>query len=152
MTPEDDHYWMQQALKQAEKARDAEEVPVGAVLVSSEGILLASAFNQPIKRHDPTAHAEILCLRHAAEVIQNYRLLNTTLYVTLEPCAMCAGALIHARIQRLVFAAFDPRAGSVASVTKLLDHPAFNHRVTWQGGILEAPAATLLKDFFQVRR
>jgi len=151
MTLPDDHF-MQLALKQAEQARDAEEVPVGAVLVSNERTVIASAYNQPIKRHDPTAHAEILCLRQAAEVVQNYRVLNTTLYVTLEPCAMCAGALIHARIQRLVFAAFDPRAGSVTSVTQLLDHPAFNHRVAWQGGVLEAPAAQLLKDFFQARR
>ena len=147
-----DHYWMQQALVQAQLAMMANEVPVGAVLVDQNNQLIAAAHNQPIMDHDPSAHAEILCLRRAAQATANYRLLKTTLYVTLEPCAMCAGAMIHARIQRLVFGAYDVRAGSVSSVMQLLDQTAFNHRIDWQGGVLAKPCGQILKDFFQMRR
>lgn len=143
--------WMQLALTQAKEAAKAGEVPVGAVCVF-DGKLLSCAGNAPIKNHDPSAHAEILAMRRAAEKLQNYRLPSVTLYVTLEPCAMCVGAMIHARIERLVFAAKDPRTGSVISVRQLLDEPTHNHRIQYVGGLCEQESAGLLKDFFKARR
>ena len=143
--------WMQQALAAAKAAAVAGEVPVGAVCVMG-GKLLSVAGNAPIRNHDPSAHAEILAMRLAAEKLQNYRLPGVTMYVTLEPCAMCVGAMIHARIDRLVFAAKDPRTGSVVSVRQLLDEPTHNHRIQYESGLCDKESAGLLKDFFKARR
>jgi tRNA(adenine34) deaminase len=146
-----DLVWMQQALAIAEAAAAAGEVPVGALCVA-DGELLASAGNGPIQAHDPTAHAEILALRQAAAKRENYRLPGVTLYVTLEPCAMCVGAMIHARIERLVYAAPDPRTGSVVSVRQLLDEPTHNHKIIYEGGLCAEESADLLRRFFKARR
>lgn len=143
--------WMSRAFELALKAEKVSEVPVGAVLVYN-GRVIGEGYNRSISACDPTAHAEILALRQGAIAQCNYRLIDTTLYVTLEPCAMCAGALIHARIKRLVFGAFDPRAGAVASVFHLLDEAALNHRVVWCSGVMQAECASLLKNFFKKRR
>lgn len=148
---EKDYYWMQQALQQAHEATIAGEVPIGAVLVRDDQ-LLASGYNQPIGLCDPTAHAEMVVLRNAAKVLGNYRLLGTTLYVTLEPCAMCAAALIHARVERLVFGAYDARSGAVGSVLNLFDADYWNHRVAYTGGLMADESGNLLKAFFQQRR
>jgi tRNA(adenine34) deaminase len=142
---------MEEALGQAERARQAGEVPVGAVLVR-EGRLLAGAHNSPISRMDPTAHAEILALRAAAAAVGNYRLPGTTLYVTLEPCLMCAGAMVHARIGRLVFGAVDPKGGAVVSLGRILEEPRLNHAVTVTGGILRERCAEILSGFFREKR
>lgn len=148
----DDPHWMQHALQLAQKAQAQNEVPVGAILISNNQ-LIAEGWNQPISQNDPTAHAEIIALRLAAEKLQNYRLTNTTLYVTLEPCVMCTGALIHARIKRLVFGALDPKSGAVASQWHLLDHwQQFNHRVEWEGGCLDGECGGVLKRFFEQKR
>lgn len=147
----DDERWMIQALALAEQAAAAGEVPVGAILVR-DGELLAEGFNQPISSCDPTAHAEIVALRNAARAVGNYRLPDTTLYVTLEPCTMCLGALMHARVSRLVFAAREPRAGAVCSQFQLCDHPAYNHRLVWQEGPMAQQSSRLLTSFFQARR
>lgn len=146
-----DRQYMREALALAAHAKDRGEVPVGALLVF-EGQVIARAANQPISAEDPTAHAEILVLRQGALFLKNYRLLNTTLYVTLEPCAMCAGAMVHARIQRLVFGAFDPKAGAAGSIMNILQDPRLNHRVQVEGGLLAEESALLLRDFFQARR
>lgn len=148
---EQDQHWMQRALVLARQAADAGEVPVGAVLVR-EGQLIGEGWNQPILARDPTAHAEIVALRAAARAAGNYRLPGSTLYVTIEPCAMCAGALVHARIARLVFGAREPRAGAVASNLGLLEAPFLNHRVVWEEGDCAAESAVLLQDFFRARR
>ncbi|WP_026278950.1 tRNA adenosine(34) deaminase TadA [Thioalkalivibrio sp. ARh3] len=145
-------YWMDAALVQAERAAEAGEVPVGAVLVDAEGYCLAAAHNAPISEHDATAHAEIRVLRAAGKRCSNYRLTGTTLYVTLEPCSMCAGAIIHARVGRLVFAASDPRTGAVGGAIDLLHHPAHNHRPECIDGVAAERSAALLKDFFRLRR
>lgn len=145
-----DIFWMQEALIQAQCAARQGEVPVGAILVQ-DNQLIASAFNQSIQDCDPSGHAEIIALRKSAKLIENYRLLNTTLYVTLEPCIMCTGALIHARIQRLVFGAFDPKAGAVCSVCQLLDIK-LNHRIEIISGILSEQCGQILSDFFKSRR
>ena len=142
---------MREALQQAKRARSLNEVPVGAVLVR-DGQLVAAACNGPIGHHDPSAHAEIQVLRKAGEVLNNYRLPGTTLYVTLEPCTMCAGAIIHARIERLVFGAYDPRTGAIESVNKVLDQPFHNHKVSYSGGVLAEECGQLLSDFFRQRR
>ncbi len=142
---------MSRALELAARAGAAGEVPVGAVMVR-ENQLLGEGWNCPISRADPTAHAEISALRAAALRVNNYRLPGCTLYVTLEPCAMCVGALIHARIERLVFAASEPRAGAVHSRLKLLDETHFNHQVIWRGGVLADQGAALLSEFFRSRR
>jgi tRNA(adenine34) deaminase len=144
--------WMQQAYELALRAEAAGEVPVGAVLVSSDGVLLGSGFNQVITRHDPTAHAEVLALREAAQKTQNYRLLDTTLYVTLEPCSMCAGALVQARCTRLVFATRDLKTGAAGSVLNVLGRDVLNHRIQIDEGPLQAESAALLSSFFQKRR
>jgi tRNA(adenine34) deaminase len=148
MTHED---WMRRALALADRAGDEGEVPVGAVVVR-DGQLLGEGWNQMIATQDPSGHAEIVALRDAARVVGNYRLPGATLYVTLEPCTMCAGALVHARVARLVFAAMEPRAGVVCSAGALLDEPWFNHRVTWQGGVLAEESAARLQAFFKARR
>lgn len=147
----DDEKWMSRALALAEQGSAQGEVPVGAILVR-DGLLLAQGFNQPISTHDPTAHAEIVALRAAASAVGNYRLPNSTLYVTLEPCTMCIGALMHARVSRLVFAAREPRAGAVCSQFQLCEHPAYNHRISWQEGVLAQQSSLLLTRFFQARR
>lgn len=139
------------ALEQARMAGVAGEVPVGAVLVRGEE-LIASAGNAQIGNADPSAHAEILCLRQAAQKLGNYRLPGCTLYVTLEPCTMCAGAMVHARIDQLVYGASEPRAGAVQSKMRYLDAPWINHRVTVRQGVLAEQCSELLKDFFRQRR
>ncbi|HTT06751.1 MAG TPA: tRNA adenosine(34) deaminase TadA [Steroidobacteraceae bacterium] len=143
--------YMQLALVQAERARAAGEVPVGAVLVSGESVL-ASAHNRPIGACDPTAHAEIEALRAAGRVLDAYRLTDTTLYVTLEPCLMCAGALVHARVRRVVFGAFDPQAGAAGSRVDAFRLDWFNHRVDVFGGVLADRCGELLRAFFEARR
>lgn len=150
MTDADDH-WMDQALACAWQAAEQGEVPVGAVLVR-DGVMIASGYNRPIGDHDPSAHAEMVALRAAARDSGNYRLPGTTLYVTLEPCAMCAGAIIHARVQRLVFGAADPKAGAVHSVYDLIAQPRLNHRVEWVGGVREQACGEILRNFFRARR
>jgi tRNA(adenine34) deaminase len=154
MTPsnERDLACMREALRLARAAGAAGEVPVGAVLTDREGRIVASAHNRPIAEHDPTAHAELVVLRAAGAALGNYRLPGTTLYVTLEPCVMCTGAMIHARIARLVFAAEDPRAGAAGSVFSLLQDPRLNHRVETCGGVLAAESAEMLRAFFAARR
>lgn len=142
---------MRHALLLARRARQAGEVPVGAVVVH-EGRIVGEGWNRPIGMHDPSAHAEMVAMRDAAQRIGNYRLLDTTLYVTLEPCVMCAGAIVHARIKRLVFGAWDPKAGAVSSVYDVIGTPRLNHRVEWQGGVLETPCAETLRAFFRERR
>ncbi len=146
-----DEHWMALALAQATDAGRAGEVPVGAVLVR-DGSMLAGAGNSPIALHDPTAHAEILALRAGGARIGNYRLKDCVLYVTLEPCAMCAVALVHARVARLVFGATDPRAGAAGSAFTLIDDARLNHRVSVTGGVLAAECEALLRDFFRARR
>lgn len=150
MTPSDEH-WMRLALEQAEQARARGEVPVGAVLVR-EGRWVASGFNQPIALHDPSAHAEMLALRAAGQALQNYRLPGLELFVTLEPCAMCAMALLHARVSRVVFAAPDPKTGAAGSVLNLFAQPQLNHHTAVAGGLLADESAALLQSFFRERR
>lgn len=142
---------MARALELARHAQARGEVPVGAVIVKDNQII-AEGWNQPIATHDPSAHAELLAMREAARVLQNYRLIDTTLYVTLEPCVMCAGAMVHARVKRLVYAASDPRAGAAGSIFNIAQHEALNHRVEVMGGVMESECATLLRDFFRTRR
>ena len=146
-----DEHWMQRALELAKKAETQEEVPVGAILVKDDQ-LIGEGWNHPVSANDPTAHAEITAMRAASEKLQNYRLPGTTLFVTLEPCTMCVGAMIHARIERLVFGAYEPKTGAVTSVFNILQSPEYNHRVNFQGGVLEDECASLLKEFFQARR
>jgi tRNA(adenine34) deaminase len=148
----DDNFWMQEAMAEALLARDKGEVPVGAVLVDANGVCIARAHNQSIQLHDPCAHAEILALRSAGAQLNNYRLVGATLYVTLEPCCMCAGALVHARVKRVVFATRDAKAGAVVSVYSLLNGAPLNHAVEIDEGILHIESATLLRDFFKARR
>jgi tRNA(adenine34) deaminase len=148
---EQDRYWMSRALEWARSAANAGEVPVGAVLVRDSQIIGAGG-NQSIGACDPTAHAEIIALRVAAARIGNYRLVDSTLYVTLEPCPMCAGAMIHARIARVVFGAADPRAGAAGTVCNLLQTDFLNHRADVAGGVLAGECANLLREFFRVRR
>jgi tRNA(Arg) A34 adenosine deaminase TadA len=143
--------FMRLALERAVLARASGEVPVGAVLVSGERVI-ASGANQPIASHDPTAHAEIEALRSGGQALGSYRLTDTTLYVTLEPCPMCAMAIVHARVRRLVFGAWDPRAGAAGSVTDIFTLPGLNHRVDVFGGVLMEECSSLLKDFFGERR
>lgn len=146
-----DRFWMQFALQQARLAAQQGEVPVGAVLVK-HGRLLSVGFNQPISQCNPTAHAEIMALQHGAAVLQNYRLLHCTLYVTLEPCTMCAGALVHSRIQRLVYGASEPKSGAIKSKNQLLQADYMNHQVEVTGGVLADESSALLQTFFQWRR
>jgi tRNA(adenine34) deaminase len=151
MQAELDRQFMQQALEMARLAAKAGEVPVGAVLVR-DGQVIASAFNQPITQHDPSAHAEMLALRAAAESERNYRLPGTTLYVTLEPCTMCAGAMLHARIDRVVFGAYDPKTGAAGSVMDVFSEKQINHQTEVHGGMMSEECGQLLRDFFKERR
>lgn len=146
-----DEKWMRHALSLAHKAAAAGEVPVGAVLIR-DGQLLAEGWNQPIIAHDPTAHAEIMAIRSAAKQLENYRLPGTTLYITIEPCSMCAGAIVHARIARVVFGAAEPRAGAAGSVLNLLHNEQFNHQTEVSAGVLADECGQVLKDFFAMRR
>ena len=146
-----DLHWMQHAYGLAQRAAEEGEVPVGAVLVR-ENVLIAEGWNCPIASNDPTAHAEINALRAAASKLNNYRLVDTTLYVTLEPCVMCAGALIHARVRRLVYGASEPKSGAVDSVFEVLNDPRHNHKVEVCGGVMAEQSAALLQAFFKSRR
>ena len=146
-----DSDFMQLALAQAALAGIAGEVPVGAVVVQG-GQVIATGRNAPIEGHDPTAHAEIAALRAAAKALGNYRLPDCTLYVTLEPCAMCSGAMLHARLKRVVYGAFDPKTGAAGSVINLFEQPQLNHQTELQGGVLAGECAALLKNFFGQRR
>ncbi|MBX2809669.1 MAG: tRNA adenosine(34) deaminase TadA [Cellvibrionaceae bacterium] len=148
---ERDTYWMAQALLLARRAAADAEVPVGAVVVKDERII-GRGYNQVIGRCDPSAHAEVLALRDAARVLGNYRLAATTLYVTLEPCAMCAGAMVHSRVQRLVFAAREPKAGAVVSQQRFLEQAYLNHRIDVAEGVGAQASASLLRHFFAQRR
>jgi tRNA(adenine34) deaminase len=147
----DDREAMQAALAEARVAGDSGEVPIGAVVVH-EGAIVARGQNRVLRDVDPTAHAEIVALRAAAAALGNYRLAGCTLYVTLEPCAMCAGAMIHARLDRLIFAAADPKAGACGSVLEVLNHPQLNHQMQVERGILGEESAELLRGFFRERR
>lgn len=146
-----DTIYMQQAISQAHNAWALGEVPVGAVVVK-DGQIVATGFNQPIGTHDPTAHAEIMALRAAAEILGNYRLPGCELYVTLEPCAMCAGAMMHARLSRVVFGAADPKTGVCGSVVNLFEQEKLNHHTDIIGGVMAEECGALLKEFFAERR
>jgi len=147
----EDENMMHEALFLAERALQQQEVPVGAVVVKS-GKVIGKGWNQPITNQDPSAHAEIMALRDAAKSIGNYRLVDTTLYVTLEPCLMCVGAILHARVKKLVFGAYDPKTGAAGTVFDLFSDPRHNHAVEVQGGGLEEKSAEMLKEFFRLRR
>ncbi len=147
----DDRAAMESALAEARTAASAGEVPIGAIVVR-EGMVIAGGQNRVLRDCDPTAHAEIVAMRAAAEALGNYRLNGCSLYVTLEPCAMCAGAMIHARLDRLVFAAADPKAGAAGSVISLINHPRLNHQMQVEQGILADESSELLKSFFRERR
>lgn len=147
-----DEIWMALAIEQAERAEVRGEVPVGAVLLSGSNKVLAARYNESIATCDPTAHAEILALRDGGRNQANYRLLDTTLYVTIEPCAMCMGALVHARVKRLVFGAFDPKWGAAGSLYDFSNDKRLNHRVEITKGVLEIQCRRLIQDFFKKRR
>lgn len=147
----EDEKYMQRAIQLAEMAANQQEVPVGAVLVLDNQVI-GEGWNHPIQAHDPCAHAEIIALRRGAEAIKNYRIPNSTLYVTLEPCVMCVGAIVHARVQCVVYGAFDPKTGAVKSVFNLGEVNSFNHRVEYVGGLLAEECGDLLKRFFRERR
>ncbi len=149
---EHDEFWMRRAIDAAARAGASGEVPIGACLIDANGELLASAGNRTISDSDPTAHAEILVLRQAAGKIGNYRLTETSLYTTIEPCAMCAGALVNARIKRLVFGAHDERFGAVESVFRLCDTSSLNHRIEIKSGVLADECKKLMQDFFRQKR
>jgi tRNA(adenine34) deaminase len=148
---DDDAYFMEQAIAQARRAEALGEVPVGAVVVR-DGVVIAVGYNHPIGTHDPTAHAEIMALREAATVLGNYRLPGCTLYVTLEPCAMCSGAMMHARLARVVFGASDPKTGACGSVLNLFGEARLNHHTALHGGVLADRCGSLLREFFATRR
>lgn len=147
-----DAAWMQQALAQARIAAERDEVPVGAVLVDSTGELIAAGHNQPISANDPSAHAEIVVLRAAAQKLRNYRLPDTTLYVTLEPCTMCVGAMVHARVGRLVYGAAEPKTGAIESAQQLFETGRFNHQLELEAGVLANECSALLSQFFANKR
>ena len=146
-----DDFWMNKALEQARKAADCGEVPVGAVLIC-DNTLVAEGHNQSISTHDPSAHAEMVTIREAAVRAQNYRMPGTTLYVTLEPCAMCMGVVLHARVARLVFGAFDPKTGAAGSVIDIPSCRQLNHHLSVNGGVCADQSSTMLKQFFSQRR
>lgn len=148
---QNDEHWMHYALALADKAEQAGEIPVGAVLVKDNQVV-GEGWNMSICQHDPSAHAEMQAIRQAANQIKNYRLLDTTLYVTLEPCAMCAGLLVHSRVKRLVFGALDAKTGAAGSVTDLVRHPALNHQLEVTSGVLAQLCADKLSSFFRRRR
>ena len=147
----EDEKWMQIAISEANLAKSKDEIPVGAVLIQNNE-LIAQAHNQPISHNDPTAHAEIQVLRIAAKQQSNYRLVGSTIYVTLEPCTMCLGAMMHARIKRIVFGASDPKTGVCGSCANLTSEAFFNHRIAVLGGILENESKAILQSFFKLRR
>ena len=147
-----DRFYMQQALALAREAASCEEIPVGAVIVAPNGTIVGRGFNQPIGRRDPTAHAEVIALRDAALRMNNYRLPGYTLYVTLEPCVMCAGAMFHARITKVVFGAADPKTGAGGSVINLFSEERLNHHAEILGGVLAEECGALLSAFFAARR
>lgn len=146
-----DLLFMQEALRLAQQGADLGEVPVGAVVVQN-GIIIGRGFNQPINQHDPSAHAEVMAIREAAKTLNNYRLPDTTLYVTLEPCSMCAGLLVHARIDRLVYGTTEPKAGVIESQDNFFTKSFLNHRLQVEGGLLADQCAEILKNFFKMRR
>jgi tRNA(adenine34) deaminase len=146
-----DELWMEEALREAQRALALGEVPVGAVVVRDRAVV-GRGCNRPISSHDPTAHAEVLALREASQAVGNYRLLECDLYVTVEPCAMCAGAITHARIRRLIYGAEDAKAGAVHSALQVLNHPKLNHQVEVTPGVLAARSMDLLQTFFRERR
>jgi len=143
---------MMEAITEAQAAEVAGEVPVGAILVGPDGTVLARGNNRVLRDSDPTAHAELVVLRAAGVALRNYRLLGCTLYTTLEPCAMCAGAILHARVARLVYAASDPKAGACGSVLGVMNHPQLNHRVEVSSGLLADECGAILREFFRTRR
>jgi tRNA(adenine34) deaminase len=151
VTEQDDLHWMQYALQLADKAEQSGEIPVGAVLVK-DGVVLGEGWNQSIQLNDPSAHAEMLAIRQAAAKIGNYRLIDCTLYVTLEPCAMCAGLLVHSRVKRLVFGAKDAKTGAAGSVLDIVRHPVLNHQLDVLDGPLAQQCADKLSEFFRRRR
>ena len=146
-----DDLWMEEALRCAQRALEIEDVPVGAVVVC-DGRIVGRGWNRNIRDCDPTAHAEIVALREACAAVGNHRLAQCQLFVTIEPCAMCAGAMVHARIQRLVYGADDPKAGAVHSVLQVANHPGLNHKIEVRGGVLAGRSAELLQSFFRDRR
>jgi len=148
----DDVHYMSLAIEQAKRAQAAGEVPVGAVIVDDQGVVIGAGANAVIGTSDPTAHAEVVALRHAARSLDNYRLPQTTLYVTLEPCVMCLGALFHARVARIVFGAFDPKTGACGSRLDLTSSDLINFHATVEGGVMASECGTLLSDFFKQRR
>ena len=152
MPVEAQEHYMNLALVEARKAEAAGEVPVGAIIIDKGGQVIGRGFNQPISSRDPTAHAEILALREASRTVSNYRLTGSTLYCTMEPCTMCAGALIHARIQTVVFGAPDPKAGAAGSLYNVLTDPRLNHSVEIVRGVRDAECAVLLQAFFKQKR
>lgn len=147
-----DRAFMFEAMAEARAAEAAGEVPVGAIIVAASGEVIARGENRVLRTSDPTAHAEIVALRFAGALLQNYRLLGCTLYSTLEPCSMCAGAILHARIARLVYAAADPKAGACGSVLSVMNHPALNHRLELVQGVLAEECGSMLTDFFRAKR
>jgi len=147
----EDQGWMAYALELAERAAALGEVPVGAVLVK-DGEVIGEGWNQPISGHDPTAHAEIMALRDAARRVENYRLVGSTLYITIEPCTMCAGAIVHSRVERVVFGATEPKAGVAISNGNVFDQPWMNHVVRYEGGVLAEQCSQRISAFFQFRR
>jgi tRNA(adenine34) deaminase len=151
MFSERDYFWMQHALELAKQSEESGEVPVGAVL-TLEDVMIGEGYNSPIKTSDPTAHAEIIALRQGAVHLNNYRLPNTTLYITLEPCVMCLGAIIHARIKRVVYGASDPKTGALHSAFQLGDDRRWNHKIICEGGLLQEPCGRILTKFFQKKR
>ena len=146
-----DELWMEEALREAQRALEAGEVPVGGVVVC-DGKVVGRGWNRVIADNDPTAHAEVIALREAGEALGNYRLGQCEVFATIEPCAMCAGALVHARIKRLVYGADDPKAGAVKSVIPVVNHPQLNHKIEVQGGVLAGRCADMLQAFFRERR
>lgn len=151
MFTEQDHLWMQQAIQLAEAAALNQEVPVGAVLVLDDKVV-SEGSNRPISHCDPSAHAEIVALRAGAKALNNYRLVNSTLYVTLEPCIMCIGAIVHSRVKRVIFGAYDQKSGAVESAFQIGSSDKLNHRVEYQGGLLAERCGMLLSEFFKLRR
>jgi tRNA(adenine34) deaminase len=151
VTTPNDELWMEEALRAAQRALEAGEVPVGAVVVCA-GQIVGRGWNRNIADHDASAHAEVVALREAGAAVGNHRLIDCELFVTIEPCAMCAGAMVHARIRRLIYGADDAKAGAVRSVMQLLDHPALNHRLEIRGGVLAGRCAEMMQAFFKSRR
>jgi len=144
-------HWMQRAIQLAQQAADEDEVPVGAVIVK-DNQLIAEGWNQPIQSHDPSAHAEMMAIRNAGQFLNNYRLIDTTMYVTLEPCSMCVGAMIHARVKHLVFGASDLKTGATGSAINLIHDPIHNHKIEVTGGVMETECREVLQAFFKQKR